>query len=147
MAHGLDHDPGAFECPCDASEYDCQQRAPVRTPCDCKHLVCRKCAAVAASVPCPAPCGLCGASAVGPFEVGDLVRDDGVLLALVDRLGNLEGQRCVSQAPIGCARPLPALSVYFLRKRGGKRKVSAQTLLACATVFPQALVCGLPSRR
>ena len=63
-------DPGAFECPCGPCEYDCQKRAPVRSACACKRLLCRKCAGVAASLPGPVPCGLCGAEAVGPFEAG-----------------------------------------------------------------------------
>ena len=79
-------DPGAFECPCGPCEYDCQKRAPVRSACACKRLLCRKCAVVAASLPGPAPCGLCGAEAVGPFEAGDFVMDAGVLLALMGRL-------------------------------------------------------------
>ncbi len=79
-------DPGAFECPCGPCEYDCQRRAPVRSACACKRLLCRKCAGVAASLPGPAPCSLCGAEAVGPFEAGDFVLDAGVLLALMGRL-------------------------------------------------------------
>ncbi len=79
-------DPGAFECPCGPCEYDCQKRAPVRSACACKRLLCRKCAGVAASLPSPAPCGLCGAEAVGPFEAGEFVMDAGVLLALMGRL-------------------------------------------------------------
>ena len=79
-------DPGAFECPCGPCEYDCQKRAPVRSACACKRLLCRKCAGVAASLPGPAPCGLCGAEAVGPFEAGEFVMDAGVLLALMGRL-------------------------------------------------------------
>ena len=79
-------DPGAFECPCGPCEYDCQKRAPVRSACACKRLLCRKCAGVAASLPGPAPCGLCGAEAVGPFDAGEFVMDAGVLLALMGRL-------------------------------------------------------------
>jgi hypothetical protein len=79
-------DPGAFECPCGPCEYDCQRRAPVRSACACKRLLCRKCAGVGASLPGPAPCGLCGAEAVGPFDAGDFVMDAGVLLALMGRL-------------------------------------------------------------
>ena len=40
----LARDPDAFECPFSACDYDCQKRAPVRVPCTCKRLVCRKCA-------------------------------------------------------------------------------------------------------
>ena len=83
---GLLHDPAAFECPCASCEYDCQKRAPVRTPCACHRLMCRKCAGVAASLPGPAPCGACGAAAVGPFEPQEFRRDSGVLLALLGRL-------------------------------------------------------------
>ncbi len=79
-------DPGAFECPCGPCEYDCQRRAPVRSACACKRLLCRKCAGVAASLPGRAPCGLCGAEAVGPFDAGDFVMDAGVLLSLMGRL-------------------------------------------------------------
>ena len=79
-------DPGAFECPCGPCEYDCQKRAPVRSACACKQLLCRKCAGVAASLPGPAPCGLCGAEAVGPFDAGEFVMDAGVLLVLMGRL-------------------------------------------------------------
>ena len=75
-------DPGAFECPCGPCEYDCQRRAPVRAACPCKRLLCRKCAGVVASLPGPAPCGLCGAESVGPFEAADFGVDAGVLLAL-----------------------------------------------------------------
>ncbi len=84
-----DHDPVPFECPCGSCECDCQKRAPVRAACDCKGLLCRKCAGVAASLPDPAPCGLCGegrAASVGPVEEKDFAVDRGVLLALAGRL-------------------------------------------------------------
>ncbi len=83
-------DPGAFECPCGPCEYDCQRRAPVRSACACKRLLCRKCAGVAASLPGPAPCSLCGDEAVGPFETRDFAMDAGVLLALMGRLETRE---------------------------------------------------------
>jgi hypothetical protein len=78
------HVPAALECPCDGAEYDCGKRAPLRSPCRCKRLMCRKCAAVVSSLPHAAPCGLCGAKAVGPFELPHFARDvgvDAVLLA------------------------------------------------------------------
>ena len=82
---GPTHDPAPFECPCDAAEYNCQKRAPVRSACACKRLLCRKCAGVAASLPDPSACDLCGAEDVGPFEPADFVRDVGILATLVDK--------------------------------------------------------------
>jgi hypothetical protein len=79
------HDPVPFECPCDAAEYNCQKRAPVRSACACKRLLCRKCAGVVASLPHAATCDLCGAPDQGPFELGDFPRDVGVLATLVDK--------------------------------------------------------------
>jgi hypothetical protein len=82
-----DHDPVPFECPCGSCEYDCQKRAPVRAACTCRRLLCRKCAGVAASLPDPGPCGLCGAGSAGPLDDGEeFVVDRGVLLALAGRL-------------------------------------------------------------
>ncbi len=75
--------PLAMECPCDGFEYDCGKRAPMRSPCACRRLMCRKCAGVVASLPGPAPCGLCGADAVGPFDMTDFVRDTGTMAALL----------------------------------------------------------------
>ena len=86
LVPAADHDPVPFECPCGSCEYDCQKRAPVRAGCDCKRLLCRKCAGVAASLPDPGPCGLCGAASVGPFEEEAFAVDRGVLLALAGRL-------------------------------------------------------------
>ena len=82
---GPSHDPVPFECPCDAAEYNCQKRAPVRSACACKRLLCRKCAGVVASLPHAATCDLCGAPDQGPFELGDFPRDVGVLATLVDK--------------------------------------------------------------
>jgi hypothetical protein len=80
-------DPAAFECPCGPCEYDCQKRSPVRSACACKRLLCRKCAGAIASLPGPAPCGLCSkAEAVGPFETHDFLRDVGVLMAMMSRM-------------------------------------------------------------
>jgi hypothetical protein len=79
------HDPTPFVCPCDAAEYNCQKRAPVRSACVCKRLLCRKCAGVVASLPHAATCDLCGAPDQGPFELGDFPRDVGVLATLVDK--------------------------------------------------------------
>ena len=81
--HAPAHDPAPFECPCDAAEYDCQKRAPVRSACACKRLLCRKCAGVVASLPHAATCDLCGAPDQGPFEVADFPRDVGVLATLM----------------------------------------------------------------
>ena len=75
----LASDPDAFECPFSACDYDCQLRAPVRVPCTCKRLVCRKCADVAGTL--PSGCGLCGAAGVS-FRSSDSQRDVGALLAL-----------------------------------------------------------------
>ena len=72
-----DHDPVPFECPCGSCEYDCRKRAPVRAACACKRLLCRKCAGVTASLPDPGPCGLCGATSVGPFEDKEFLVDRG----------------------------------------------------------------------
>ncbi len=85
-----DYDPVAWECPCGGCEYDCQKRAPVRAACTCKRLLCRKCAGVVASLPDAAPCDLCGAAAVGPFEASDFQRDVGVVQALLSRLQQAE---------------------------------------------------------
>jgi hypothetical protein len=57
----------------------------VRSACACKRLMCRKCAGVAASLPGPSTCDLCGAADVGPFEPADFVRDVGVLATLLDK--------------------------------------------------------------
>ena len=108
-------DPGAFECPCGPCEYDCQKRAPVRSACACKRLLCRKCAGVAASLPGPAPCSLCGDEAVGPFETRDFAMDAGVLLALMGRLETREPY-------VGAAQPG---SVYWC----------AIAAVRCVTVF------------
>ncbi len=126
-------DPGAFECPCGPCEYDCQRRAPVRSACACKQLLCRKCAGVAASLPGPASCGLCGAEAVGPFEAGELVMDAGVLLALMGRLEAREPYVGGELADAQCC------IVYSL----------AASLLSTSVVvrwhWLQAPLCGLPS--
>lgn len=74
--------PVAFQCSCDF-EYDCTKRAPMKSACSCERLLCRKCAGVAASLPEAAPCGLCKAEAVGPFELKDFERDTGVVAALM----------------------------------------------------------------
>jgi hypothetical protein len=82
---GPSHDPVPFECPCDAAVYNCQKRAPVRSACACKRLLCRKCAGVVASLPHAATCDLCGAPDQGPFEAAEFARDVGVLATLVDK--------------------------------------------------------------
>lgn len=92
---GLVYDPVAFECPIGGCEYDCLHRVPVRSACDCKRLLCCKCAAVATSIPTPTSCDLCGASGVGPFEAQSYLRDVGVLLSLMARLPPSEPQLCV----------------------------------------------------
>jgi hypothetical protein len=86
IAHSHAHDPVAFECPCDAAEYDCGKRMAVRSACACNRLLCRKCAGVVTSLPAPAPCGLCGAAAApgrGPKDSA-FKRDLGVLAVLLD---------------------------------------------------------------
>lgn len=75
--------PEALECPCDGGKYDCGKRTPMRTACKCKRLLCRKCAGVLASLPDPAPCGLCGEKAVGPHDMSAFDRDTGVVAALL----------------------------------------------------------------
>ena len=75
----LTHDPAAYECPFSACEYDCQKHAPVRVPCTCKRLVCRKCAGVAGAM--PQGCGLCGAAGV-EYGAGDCERDMGLVVSL-----------------------------------------------------------------
>ena len=68
----------------------------MRSACACKRLMCRKCAGVVASLPGPAPCSLCGAESVGPFEVGQFAVDAGALLALMGRLEKREPYVCVA---------------------------------------------------
>jgi hypothetical protein len=75
----LARDPEPFECPYSACAYDCQKRAPVRVPCACKRLVCRKCAGVAGQQ--PSGCGVCGAPGV-EYTPADCTMDAGTLLAL-----------------------------------------------------------------
>ncbi len=82
-----------FLCPCDSMPFDCQKRAPVRSPCACGHLICRKCANVLASMPTRPPCELCGApGATGTeeVEVEALKVEQGVLVALMKNLPPLE---------------------------------------------------------
>jgi hypothetical protein len=82
-------DPEAFECPFSACAYDCQKRAPVRVPCPCKHLVCRKCAAVSGAS--PHGCGLClRPGAPGYSGVPECRVDTGLLLALASELPSPE---------------------------------------------------------
>lgn len=76
-------DPGAFDCPCGPCAYDCQKRAPVRSPCG--RLLCRKCAMVLTTQPDPGPCTLCGGGSHGPCESADFKVDAGVLLALMEK--------------------------------------------------------------
>jgi hypothetical protein len=113
--HAPAHDPAPFECPCDAAEYDCQKRAPVRSACACKRLLCRKCAGVVASLPHAATCDLCGAPDQGPFEPGDFPRDVGVLATLMAKLPSpatmcvgLLRHGCVGRWQRGCRRLLIA---------------------------------------
>ena len=113
--HAPAHDPAPFECPCDAAEYDCQKRAPVRSACACKRLLCRKCAGVVASLPHAATCDLCGAPDQGPFEVADFPRDVGVLATLMAKLPSpatlcvgLLRHGCVGRCQRGCRRLLIA---------------------------------------
>jgi hypothetical protein len=99
----------AFVCPCDGVQYDCQKRAPMRAACACKRLLCRKCAGVAATLPDPGPCGLCGAEAVGPFDAGDFKLDRGLLATLIERLPPPPERYVQAQrgwGPPGCFRPV-----------------------------------------
>ena len=50
--------------------------------CGCRFLYCGKCAAVAASLPDPSPCPLCGAEGVAPFEASECKVDVGVLVVV-----------------------------------------------------------------
>ena len=83
----LARDLEPFECPYSACAYDCQKRAPVRVPCTCKRLVCRKCAGVAGQQ--PSGCGVCGAPGV-EYTAADCSVDAGTLLALAAGLPDPE---------------------------------------------------------
>ncbi len=69
-------------CPLSGCTLDCQRRAPVRVPCTCGLLVCRKCAGVAGAH--PSGCGLCLRPHV-EFTARECVVDGGLLLALAER--------------------------------------------------------------
>ncbi len=125
VTHDRDHDPVPFECPCGSCEYDCQKRAPVRSACTCRRLLCRKCAGVAASLPDPAPCGLCGAASVGPFEEKAFAVDRGVLLALASRLA--PRQPYVLQDACLCVR----FCAGWLSRDGVLRLVDVQATSVC----------------
>ncbi len=134
-------DPGAFECPCGPCEYDCQKRAPVRSACACKRLLCRKCAGVAASLPDPAPCGLCGAEAVGPFEAGEFVLDAGVLLALMGRLEAREPYVGGELADAQCCivRSLVAVNFRCCMRRESRTWVASSLMRSAALCDPSLL--------
>lgn len=68
-------------CPYSGCPLDCQRRAPVRAPCACRLLVCRKCAGVAGAQ--PSGCGLCLRPGV-EFSAGECAVDGGLLLALAN---------------------------------------------------------------
>lgn len=78
--------PQAFTCPASGCALDCQQHPPVRLPCSCRRLVCRKCAGALAAKPPGGPCALCSAPCTDPFTPHDCPPDPGVLLALAGRL-------------------------------------------------------------
>jgi hypothetical protein len=85
------HDPAPFECPVGGCQYDFGRRAPVHTACPCGRLVCRKCAGVAAGLPSPSPCFVCGrVEGVREFDTADCAVDRGVLLALIARAPPVE---------------------------------------------------------
>ncbi len=72
-------DVGAFRCSYSGCAYDCQRRAPMRVPCACARLVCRKCASIVGSG--PDGCALCGATGVS-YSGAECKVDMGILLAL-----------------------------------------------------------------
>ncbi len=70
---------GTFRCMYSGCVYDCQRRAPMRVPCVCGRLVCRKCAGIVGSG--PDGCALCGAVDVS-YTAAECKVDMGILLAL-----------------------------------------------------------------
>jgi hypothetical protein len=64
------------------AQFDANGRQPVAAACVCGNLTCKKCGEVAASLPPPSPCGLCGCATVAPFEAGDCKVDVGVLVTV-----------------------------------------------------------------
>lgn len=94
--------PEALQCPCDGFEYDFEKRAPMRSPCSCGRLMCRKCASVQASLPGPGPCHLCGASAVGPFDMSDFTRDAGTLAAMLTMMRKTKPKVFMDRQCIDC---------------------------------------------
>jgi hypothetical protein len=64
------------------AEFDIKGRQPVTAACVCGNLTCKKCAEVAASLPSPSPCGLCGRADVALSEAGDCKVDVGVLVTV-----------------------------------------------------------------
>ncbi len=67
-------------CPSDGVPYDCAKRCPVRCTCACKRLMCRRCGQK------EDVCTICS----GTLEsVTPCVKDDGMLLAVLQRMGPL----------------------------------------------------------
>ena len=64
------------------AEFDTKGRQPVAAACVCANLTCKKCGEVAASLPSPCPCSLCGRAALAPPEAGDCQVDVGVLVTV-----------------------------------------------------------------
>ncbi len=64
------------------AEFDTKGRQPVAAACVCANLTCKKCGEVAASLPSPCPCGLCGRAALAPPDSGDCQVDVGVLVTV-----------------------------------------------------------------
>jgi hypothetical protein len=64
------------------AEFDTKGRQPVAAACVCGNLTCKKCGEVAASLPSPSPCCLCGRAAQAPPEAGGCKVDVGVLVTV-----------------------------------------------------------------
>jgi hypothetical protein len=72
-----------MQCAISGCDFTTHGRMPMVAPCRCGHIVCRKCLAVWAGMPNPAPCPACGAKAVAPFELRECRPATGVLVVLV----------------------------------------------------------------
>ena len=132
----LCHDPEPFECPYSSCEYDCQKRAPVRVPCVCRRIVCRKCAGVAGAQ--PSGCGLCGTSGV-EFRQQDCARDLGLIVAMVEKQST-ESQRFVGRHFTN--GPLPPW-VLFWTMRVYACSSCVCTCVRCAVCDVQCAVCSV----
>jgi hypothetical protein len=134
----LCHDPEPFECPYSSCEYDCQKRAPVRVPCVCRRIVCRKCAGVAGAQ--PSGCGLCGTSGV-EFRQQDCARDLGLIVAMVEKQST-ESQRFVGRHFSN--GPLPPLLGSVLDDASPSLLPSTRVQVVCACVCDvQCAMCSV----